>query len=110
MASEQGVCFLSTSCPAAVSGALAHEPARYGAGTAAGRWLTCFSCLGTGAENFGEDNDFEDDEVEMQYADGTAQQILDATVMSIECQHCKLRLGITGAVLGQMQTYLIAPL
>jgi hypothetical protein len=63
--------------------------------------------LGPGAENFGEDDGVssnEDDDFEFQYADGTAQQILDATVMSIECQHCKLRLGITGATLCQIQT------
>lgn len=94
-------------------GGLAYPPVRYGAGTAAGRWLTCFSCLGPGAENLGEDDGFssnEDDDVEFQYADGTAQQILDATVMSIECQHCKLRLGITGATLRQIQAHLITHL
>ena len=43
------------------------------------------------------DDGFDDgaDEHRFQYAEGTAPAICEAEIRSIECSHCKLRLGIT---------------
>jgi len=56
--------------------------------------LACARHAGADSFRSGEDDGF-DDHLMVQYAEGTAQQILDADIMSIECQHCKLRLGLT---------------
>jgi hypothetical protein len=61
-------------------------------------------CINNAIEQYsredGEDDGFKDD-IKFTYAQGTAEQITKATIRSIECQHCKLRLGITGTINGR---------